>query len=398
MKIPANRPDFAKPLGTTPAKTAAKPKRKPKDWTCLFYLAADDQMDIFLPENLKDLEKVGSGPRINLAAQLTTRAPGEVFGKKLESKRYLIEKSKNPKAITSPALEQETRTQINDPKHLERFLSWGMKTYPAKNYLIVIGSHGGGVAGAIRKSEEEGDDQFISLPQISLAVQNAEKAAGVDKEQVVLGFDACHMAQAEAAVEFQDTAGLLIASQDSINGEGWPYSDFLGKAGIENLTPEKMSQEIIQAGTRHPGDIRTLAALDMKQALALKKALDKLGEIILKDKYELREIKKAFHDAPKFDSEAPEIEFSFRDLGAVADNLADPKRINFIELNKAAREVKTALNKIVKAETHRSDIPQASGLSIYPGVGPKDAERYQLGSLKINRNSPWMKALRRISR
>ena len=45
----------------------------------------------------------------------------------------------------------------------------------------------------------------------------------------ILGVDACIMATLEAAYEFRDAAGILVSSQDNVQGFGWDYRDLLSR-------------------------------------------------------------------------------------------------------------------------------------------------------------------------
>jgi len=206
------------------------------------------------------------------------------------------------------------------------------------------------------------------------------------------------MGQAEAAYELKDTAAIMIASQEEIMGNGWPYADFLRKAQIAEASPQEMAKQIIKSGKMHPNEIKTLTTLDLNRMPKLKTALDGLAKAILDDRKNVREIKRQIAQSQSFDNTALELKFNYRDLYSIADRLEKSLKSANPRLADAAGQLKTALKDTIILETHQPDFPESHGLSIYPGYAADDFARYQLGDLKLSRESLWCKAMQKLYR
>jgi hypothetical protein len=125
---------------TTTAKTAAKKTAVAKakgnaSWTILVYLAGDNNLDGAGVTDLLEMKKVGSSASINVVAQFD-RAGGRET-----TKRYRLRKGTS---LAADVVGDLGETNTGDPKVLKDFLSWGIKTYPARHYLAVLWNHGAG--------------------------------------------------------------------------------------------------------------------------------------------------------------------------------------------------------------------------------------------------------------
>jgi len=278
----------------------------PKKWTVLAYLSGDCNLEEYMVQDLLDMEKIGSNKDMNLVAQLdrgdenaTTQFSGGVKG----AARYYVEEFKmkpgeldgfsryNPATmpvlrekhtkITSPELKTLGQVNMADSKLFKDFLSWGMKNYPAKNYMIIAFGHGGGASGMIT-DEGAGPGEVIALPELRKAVKGAEKAAGVDKENVLMVLKSCQMSQTETAYELKDAASYLLASQSTIYANTWPMEEVFSEPGMENKTPEEMGRYLfnLNANRRDGKEISTLSFLDLSKAPKVGKAMTAFAQAL----------------------------------------------------------------------------------------------------------------------
>ena len=299
-----------KAVSSTQDRVSLKGKQKPlppKKWTVLAYLSGDCNLEEYMVQDLLDMEKIGSSKDMNLLVQLdrgdektaTTKFSDGVKG----ASRYYAEEFKmkpgeldgytryNPATmpvlrerhtkITSPELKTLGQVNMADPKVLKDFLSWGMKNYPAKNYLIIAFGHGGGASGMIT-DEGAGPSAVIALPDLKKAVKGAEKAAGVKKEKVIIGLKSCQMGQIETAYELKDTAAYLLASQSTIYANAWPMDEIFGEKGVENKDPEAMARHIFKTNTdrKDEKEISTLSLIDLKKAPQAAKAVSEFAKAL----------------------------------------------------------------------------------------------------------------------
>ena len=116
------------------------------------------------------------------------------------------------------------------------FIAFGVKTYPARHYALILWDHGEGWESGVDKRvssllEDWNNTNIKSTPLpnyvVAGGIQDAEVLTGVKLD--ILGVDACVMATIEAAYEFRNSAGILVASQDLVQGYGWDYRDLLSR-------------------------------------------------------------------------------------------------------------------------------------------------------------------------
>jgi hypothetical protein len=159
------------------------------------------------------------------------------------------------------------RLNTGDPQCLLDFVRWGVARYPAERYALVLWNHGQGwddadvyaaerhrslrrladgrirhalfrppvrqlLMGAIRKFEDRAilldDDAKDFLDNVELKRVLAAAAAAVGAKLDVLGMDACLMSMAEVGYQVRGSAEVLVGSEQTEPGDGWPYDKVLG--------------------------------------------------------------------------------------------------------------------------------------------------------------------------
>ena len=119
------------------------------------------------------------------------------------------------------ALEQTLPlASMADPATLSDFIRWGVETCPAEKYALVLWDHGGGAKTGLFIDELH-DNAFMDLSQLRQALADG----GAAFEAVLI--DACMMANLETAVALQDSARWMIASEESVPGNGTAMKEWL---------------------------------------------------------------------------------------------------------------------------------------------------------------------------
>ena len=103
---------------------------------------------------------------------------------------------------------------------LADFIQWGVKSYPAKKYALVLWSHGGGSATGIFIDELFGGE-YMTLDKLNEALS----VGGAYFEAVI--FDACMMANLETASAIREHAKWMIASEELVAGKGTAFGEWL---------------------------------------------------------------------------------------------------------------------------------------------------------------------------
>jgi clostripain len=397
--------------------TDVPPMPAPKaKWTVLTYMAGDNDLEEYITRNLVDMEKIGSNKGVYLVAQLD-RGPNAVgYNGVNDAARYLVLRDSDHGNINSPVIQALGPTDMGKPESLKDFLAWGMKNFPAEHYLIILNDHGGGFTGALQDAT---NDSFMSVPEMKEALIGAEKEAGVSKDQVVLGFDACLMGQAEVAYELKDTAGILLASEEMIGGNGWPYGPILtngkivdrlqkltataqtlgicGASGLIGAGPEEVARMIIAECAKAPDSTLTMSAIDLSRMEDLSGAFDSMGSALIGIKepaikeYIREDIEKSQHYTVGMET-SPYSEM--RDAYDIALNIKKDKRIQSPKLTAAADALMKSIEDCIIGEQHRGEgMENSHGVSVYAPTSKGGYDGYNYKSLSFARDTKWDNAM-----
>jgi hypothetical protein len=105
------------------------------NWTVLVYLAGDNNLDAAGAVDLKEMKSVGSSDAVNVVVQF------DRAGSRGTTKRYRARKGTT---VAADVVQDLGETNCGDPAVLYDFLAWGVETYPAQHYLVVLWNHGAG--------------------------------------------------------------------------------------------------------------------------------------------------------------------------------------------------------------------------------------------------------------
>ncbi|MCR5369105.1 MAG: hypothetical protein K6E83_00145 [Clostridium sp.] len=170
-------------------------------------------------------------------------------------------------------IEEQENVCMSDADTLSEFLVWGREYSPTERTGVILWNHGGGsVLGY-------GQDELYPESMLSLTgIQEAFRKAGGHYE--FIGFDACLMATIETCCMLSDYADYLIASEETEPGDGWYYTEWLGKLeknpglSIEDLG-KLITADFLAQSEEYPYDTYTLAMIRLDKTGPL---LEKLHE------------------------------------------------------------------------------------------------------------------------
>jgi hypothetical protein len=192
-------------------------------------------------------------------------------------------------------------SDMGDYHALQNFVQWGIQNYPADHYALVIWDHGSGweptresggaraasraVSGAVdnrlRKfsravSQDDDTDHEIQTEELPLALFNAN----LD----MLIFDASLEQMIEVAYEVRDTARIMVGSEESPPGAGYPYDAWIGalKNAAGSRNPCAIGNDIVQNFVAtYPNDTNiTQSVLDLSKLPGLATALDNFANAL----------------------------------------------------------------------------------------------------------------------
>ena len=260
---------------------------------------------------------------------------------------------------------------MGEAQTLSQFLAYGVEHYPADSYGLVLWNHGGGpLVGFGVDTAHQGDG--LSLLELRQALLDSPFGSGRRLEW--LAFDACLMASVEVAALMQPFARYMIASEETLPGEGFDYG-FLGAVSGGGLTGPEVAHAIIDetwdhyaaAGARNPRALSpvTLSLLDLDNVAPVISQLDQLfaepGASLGEEQYsELARIRDRTKD---YGRTTTTNSFDLIDLNDLARNLAPlyPQQ---------AQALRQAIRNMVLYS--RSNTPNTHGLSAYFPLRNKD--------------------------
>jgi hypothetical protein len=383
-----------------------------KQWTWMVYLAGDNNLEAFGVKDLLEMKKVGSTNRVNILAEFDRMSD-------LVTRRYAISADRT---LDQDCVQQIPEVNTGDPQALVDFCSWAMQNYPAEHYALILWNHGAGWKDddVYRSAQKSGVERLISRRQVrglasgkssralfsntlqhivSEIVQNQRailfddtSADFLDNHELkrvlnvvcqkigsqldLLGFDACLMNMLEVIYQVRDTARIVVGSQETEPGNGWPYDTLLEKLVQQpSMSAFTLGGEIVKTyldyyQTNYPQFPTTQSAVDASRIEPLAKAVGELGSVLssLLGETSTRSMTlglvfSALRQAQSFSDR------DYVDLLHFCRLLAEQDTENSTGIHSAAQEVVEILehpaSPIVSAGQHGPGMFQAHGLSIY---------------------------------
>ncbi|MBN2194781.1 MAG: hypothetical protein JW751_18340 [Polyangiaceae bacterium] len=243
-------------------------------WTVMVYMVGDNNLSDAAYLDLAEMEAVGSTDDVQIVSQVefsqvfSLLTPSEY---RADTYRVAIAADGDDTAVGSLAdAESLGDVDMADPATLEGFLRWAVETYPAQRTALVFWDHGEGYKGGFFDSTA---DRTMSIRDMIDGVREA----GVHLD--LLAFDACLMGMHEIAYGFRGFANVMVASEETVPGTGFPYESILTNlTASPGMTAMELGAQVVQDYTDHYSvGLRarsvTMATLDLGKAKALNEEL-----------------------------------------------------------------------------------------------------------------------------
>lgn len=397
----------------TPRPTRAPSTGKKGDtWLVLLYEDADDEVleqDMYLDMN--EMEKVGSTDQVQIVAQMDRyKGAFKGGGNWTSARRYKIEQDDDLKTINSPVLQDLGEVNMAQSQTLIDFVTWGVKTYPADHYVLILSDHGmgwpGGWSDPLPVSRDPGkapliaalDGDFLYLSELDAALGKIRQQTGIKKFDMI-GMDACLMSQMEVYAALEPHARYAVASEETEPALGWAYTSFLQSladnpdmdAGElasdvvksyvdqdERIVDDQARQEFLRddspMGDFFGSDVSakqlakemdrdvTLTAVDLGAFPALMQSYNDF--VFAMQSEDQAQIASARSHAQSYTSIFGEkVPPSYIDVGHFAQLVA--KQTDSSAMDASVKTLMTALGNTVIAEKHGPKKPGSTGIAIY---------------------------------
>lgn len=192
----------------------------PNTWTFMVYLDGDNDLEDVAILDFLEMAAIGSTARLNIVLQFD-RSPAydATYGNWATCKRFLVTNGMTPTAPN--AISDIGEVNMGDPNVLADFINWGVQTYDATNYALVLWDHGGSWYGI--SWDYSSSNAYLNMSELVSALDIAQTANG-GLVFDVLGFDACSMGSIEVAYQVMPYAKYLVGSEISVPDDGFEYT------------------------------------------------------------------------------------------------------------------------------------------------------------------------------
>lgn len=259
--------------------------------TVLVYLIGSTLTDT-AQASLDQMTKASAGNQVKFV--VTTGAGTESHDdvKWTSTQRWLIAGGQRTE-LAAPA-----QADLTKPDALQDFLVWGIKTYPAQRYAVILNDHGGAYDGFGYSAQ---GNSHLSLDQLVSAFGNTKSETGATFD--LIGFDACMMASVEVAAAMKPFGRYLAASEDLEYGS-WDYtaivSSLANHPGMDGLALGKLIADsyydFAGASAKDAAEKQLLTAdftfsvTDLQQIDPLLQVVNQLGDELRSGKYRATQI------------------------------------------------------------------------------------------------------------
>lgn len=366
-----------------------------RKWTLLIYINADNDLEEFGVQDVNEMEQVGSTAEVAIVVQMDRiRGYDSSNDDWTHTRRFLIRKDNDLQRMTSSesayGAEILGELDMGNPATLKAFIEWGIKHYPAEHYLVDIWDHGSGwrsrAPGVTRKvSYDDTNGTAIETVELPFALD-------VNPRVDIVAMDASLMQMMEVAYEIRHRTDLIVGSQESPPGEGYPYHTWIGPL-VENpaMAPRDLARLIViqtieALGARYS---LTQSALDTSQLDGLAQAVDSFAQALIPREAQYRQaLTRARNNAQSYGSGSSAYA-TFKDLVDYADLVAQETKDSVLAQERD--KVKAALAQALVEERHiGSSVARSHGLSIYvPPSTDWSSTRVRYRGLALARDTHW---------
>ena len=230
------------PQWTVPSAVGVQPKKK---YTVLNYVNGANDLEEYMTLNVNQMEMIGSTADVNMVVQYKriSRATGgqdydTSSGNWDDTRRYYITRDADEANINSTVISQRPDCDMGDKQSLRDFIDWGVRTFPADRYILIVENHGAGWRSKKTRAAATFATRGLSYDDTtSNHIDTVEMPEAIDLSHLIAGrkwdvfvMDCSLMQMAEVAYQIRDKADWLVGSQESPPGSGYPYDKFSGQS------------------------------------------------------------------------------------------------------------------------------------------------------------------------
>jgi hypothetical protein len=236
------------------------------DWTMMWYLAADNNLEAAMAD---DLNEYDHWPNSSVAyTYLWDGLDGDSGpASSGQTVRYGSE---------TMLLEDLGELDMTDGQTLQDYLQWSIDNYPAHNYLLIIDDHGTNFTGTC--TDETNGTGLLTTAELADAI------AAVRQLDIVM-FSTCHSQTMEVAYELRNVTDYVIGHESTNYSGSWDMQDTLGYVGPDR-TPEDVVRHTVTSYYNEWKDAvygghQTLSAVDTAHMSELASNMNAFADTVI---------------------------------------------------------------------------------------------------------------------
>ena len=190
-------------------------------WTIMLYIVADDGLANFAIESLKQVQHTAGG-NVRVAAQVDLDGSGEertIHRYKFTAEHFGSIEDNEDRDNPVPH-----DTEMTDPGVLADFITyvWQQPDLMADHYCLILWGHGPELLYEVPTKRANGKGLYFTPLELRDELEEATKK-NHGKKLDIIGMDACSMSMIEYAYELQGLAKFMVASQEEVPDQSFPY-------------------------------------------------------------------------------------------------------------------------------------------------------------------------------
>jgi len=364
------------------------------DWLFMVYLDADNNLEGAGIDDLNEMEVAGSTESVKIVVQFD-RAERDwdddtSNGNWTDTKRFYVTRDTDSAIINSPVVADLGEMNMGDPATLQSFIEWGIASYPAQHYALVLWNHGSGwreraTADAVKSIcvDDQSNDE-LTMTELRSALNAANATTGETLD--IVGFDACLMQMVEVAYQVMGSVArplvdTMVGSEETEPGDGWDYAATLTALTADPaMTPSELATRIVSdyISSYDPSLGITQSGVNLGLVEDLATAIDSFAQTMVSATDDWDAIRTARSQAQEYYYDYYIDLYHFAQLVNQDTSISQGVR-------DAASAVMTAVSSAVIAEGHTVSVADSHGLSIYyPDTTTDYFSDYDTGLLFTN--------------
>lgn len=262
---------------------------KRSKWTVLVYLNAANDLNEFGDLNFNQMEKVAGNADVRFVVQWKQALiPNVSDNPSFEgTRRYLLKHDTTDQIGSELVQNMGSDVDMGDWHTLKDFVSWGQTFYPADRYVLVVWNHGNGWHRRLNQLEPTRGVSYDDDTGNWIDTWELNDALGTSRVDI-FAWDASLMQMLEVDDEIRDHADLIVGSEESPPGAGYPYDKifqhFVNSPDASTLELAKTFVNETLAVPSYDTQKITQSVLKADELEGLSAAVDQLADALIQQK------------------------------------------------------------------------------------------------------------------